>query len=118
MASLASYTTLYVTSIRVEGGVSLKNIAAVRWDAGDRSPEESSVSDFIRWLERGGARAFVRRADGDRGPRIRVDHDEGRWYLRSGADDAGPSDDERPDALLLLPRWQDGKATRRHMSHH
>lgn len=38
MASLASYTTLYVTAIRVDGGVSLKNIAAVRWDAGDGGP--------------------------------------------------------------------------------
>jgi hypothetical protein len=118
MASLASYTTLYVTAIRVDGGISLKNIAAVRWDAGDGGPEESSVGDFIGWLERGEARAFVRRADGDRGPRIRVDHDGRRWYLRSRANDAGPSDGGRPDALLLLPRWQDGMATRRHMSHH
>ena len=85
MASLASYTTLYVTAIRVDGGISLKNIAAVRWDAGDGGPEESSVGDFIGWLERGEARAFVRRADGDRGPRIRVDHDGRRWYLRSHA---------------------------------
>ncbi|MFC5264805.1 hypothetical protein ACFPJ1_22045 [Kribbella qitaiheensis] len=81
-------------------------------------PEESSVGDFIGWLDRGDARAFVRRADGDRGPRIQVDHDGGRRYLRSRADDAGPSDRGRPDALLLLPRWQDGKATKRHMSHH
>lgn len=118
MASLASYTTLYVTAIRVDGGVSLKNITAVRWDAGDRGPEESSVADFIRWLDRGDARAFVRRAAGDRGPRIRVDHDGRHRYLRSRADGAGSSDDGRLDALLLLPRWQDGKATRRHMSHH
>jgi hypothetical protein len=77
MASLASYTTLYVIAVRVDGGVSLKNIAAVRWDAGDRGPEESSVGDFIGWLDRGDARAFVRRVDGDRGPRIRVDEDGG-----------------------------------------
>jgi hypothetical protein len=118
MASLASYTTLYVTAIRVDGGAGLKNIMAVRWDAGDGDSEESSVADFISWLDRGDARAFVRRAGGDRGPRIRVDHDDGRRYLRSRADDVGLPDGGQPDALLLLPRWQDSKAARRHMSHH
>jgi hypothetical protein len=118
MASLASYTTLYVTAIRVEGAAELKNITAVRWEAGDRRPEESSVTDFVRWLDRGDARAFVRRADGGRGPRIRVDHNGSQRYLRSRCDDAVPSEDEYPDALLLLPRWQAGKAARKHLSHH
>ncbi len=52
MASLASYTTLYMTAVRVDGPVELVNIAAVRWDGG-LGPEDSSVADFIGWLDRG-----------------------------------------------------------------
>lgn len=111
MASLASYTTLHVTAVRIEGVAELKNIAAVRWDAGDGGPEESSVADFVRWLDRGGGRAFVRRADGGRGPRIRVDHDGVQRCLRSRADD-----DEQDDALLQLPRWQARKTATKHLS--
>jgi hypothetical protein len=111
MASLASYTTLHVTAVRIEGGAELKNIGAVRWDGGDDGPEESSVADFIRWLDRGGGRAFVRRADGGRGPRIRVEHDGVQRCLRSRTDDNG-----QHDALLQLPRWQVRKTATKHMS--
>jgi hypothetical protein len=110
MASLASYTTLHVTAVRIEGDAALKNIAAVRWNGGHVGPEESSVADFIAWLDRGGGRAFVRRADGGRGPRIRVDHDGVQRCLRSRADDG------QHDAMLQLPRWQARKAATRHMS--
>jgi hypothetical protein len=111
MASLASYTTLHVTAVRFVGVAELKNIAAIRWDGGHVGPEESSVADFIRWLDRVGGRAFVRRADGGRGPRIRVDYDGVQRYLRSRSDDDG-----QQDALLQLPRWQVRKTATKHMS--
>jgi hypothetical protein len=107
-----------VTAICVEGRADLTNITAVRWDAGDRGPEESSVSESIRWLDHGDARAFVRRADGGRGPRVRVDHNGAQRYLRSRRDDVVSFEDGQPDALLMLPRWQTGKTRRKHMSHH
>ncbi|TCC30829.1 hypothetical protein [Kribbella speibonae] len=109
MASLASYTTLYVTAIRVDDAVDVRNIAAVRWE-GDLGPEESSVADFVAWLDHGDARAYVRRSDGRRGPRIHVDHDGVQRYLRSRSED-----DSLPDALLLLPQWHVSK-TKKHMS--
>ena len=110
MASLASYTTLLVTAVRIDGVAELKNIAAVRWDGGHPGQEESSVADFIAWLDRGAGRAFVGRADGGRGSRIRVDHDSAQRYLRSR------NDDGQHDALLLLPRWQARKAATKHIS--
>jgi len=55
MASLASYTTLYVTAVGLNGEPDLKHIAAVRWDPGSLDPEESSLADFVRWLDRGAA---------------------------------------------------------------
>lgn len=113
MASLASYTTLYVTAIRVEGMADVKNIAAVRWDGGHPGSEESSVTDFIRWLARGDARAFVGLADGGRGPRIHVEYDGVRRDLSSRSEDAG-----REDALLMLPRLSPGRTTRKHLSQH
>ena len=110
MASLASYTTLHVTAIRVEGPVDVRNIVAVRW-AGERGREESSVGDFISWLDHGSARAYVQQPDGSRGPRVHVDHDGIRRHLRSR-----PGEDGDQDALLSLPRWQSGRA--KHMIPH
>ncbi|TDW69419.1 DUF3892 domain-containing protein [Kribbella pratensis] len=101
MASLASYTTLYVTAVGLNGEPDLKHIAAVRWDPGSLDPEESSLADFVRWLDRGAGRAFVRRADGTRGPRVRVNSDGTIRYLRSNPDDVSNQDE-----LLLLPTWQ------------
>ncbi|WP_157630499.1 hypothetical protein [Kribbella catacumbae] len=110
MASLASFTTLYVTAIRVVEPGDLADITAIRWDGGDLAPEESSVADFIGWLDRGDARAFVRQPDGARGPRIVVSDSGGQRYLRSLRATA-----DQPDALLLLPRWQPSKK-RKHMA--
>ena len=111
MSSLASYTTLYVTAIGLAGDPDLGNIFAVRWDAGGRDPEESSAADFIRWLDHGDGRAFVRRTDGSRGPRVRVDSDQTRRYLRSRDDEASQQDE-----LLLLPHWYTGKHSTKHLS--
>lgn len=109
MASLASYRTLYVTAVGLNGQTDLEHIAAVRWDPGSLDPEESSIADFVRWLDQGSARAFVRRADGTRGPQVRVTFDGTRRYLRSRADDTSEQDE-----LLLLPSWQLRRSSRRH----
>ena len=111
MASLASYTTLYVTAIGLAGAPDLENIIAVRWDAGGRDSEESSAADFIRWLDHGLRRAFVRRSDSSRGPQVRVASDGLRRYLRSRDDDVSQQDE-----LLLLPHWYVGKASSKHLS--
>jgi hypothetical protein len=42
MASLASYTTLYVTAVGLNGDPDLKHIAAVRWDPGSLAPAAPS----------------------------------------------------------------------------
>jgi hypothetical protein len=109
MASLASYTTLYVTAIGLDGEPDLQHIAAVRWDPGSLDPEESSLADFVRWLDQGAGRAFVRRSDGTRGPRVRVNSDGLRRYLHSHADDLSNQDE-----LLLLPTWQLHRSTKKH----
>ncbi|TDW24429.1 hypothetical protein [Kribbella kalugense] len=109
MASLASYRTLYVTAVGLDGEPDLAHIAAVRWDPGSLDPEESSLADFVRWLDQGAGRAFVRRADGTRGPQVRVGADGSRRYLRSRADEVSEQDE-----LLLLPAWQLHRPTKRH----
>jgi hypothetical protein len=109
MASLASYTTLYVTAIGLNGAPDLKHIAAVRWDPGSLDPEESSIADFVRWLDQGAGRAFVRRVDGTRGPQVRVNADGARRYLRSRADGMLEQDE-----LLLLPTWQLHRSSKKH----
>ena len=109
MASLASYTTLYVTAIGLDGEPDLEHIAAVRWDPGSLDPEESSIADFVRWLDQGAGRAFVRRVDGTRGPQVRVKADGARRYLRSRADGTSEHDE-----LLLLPTWQLHRSSKRH----
>jgi hypothetical protein len=108
MASLASYTTLYITAIRTVGTHSLENITAVRFDGGYYGEEEVSVGDLIRWLGRGDVRAYVRWPGGNRGPQVVVDDHEGGPCLRSRVDD-----NVGLDCLLTLPRWDPGKATRR-----
>ncbi|MEV5967031.1 hypothetical protein AB0L70_34995 [Kribbella sp. NPDC051952] len=111
MASLASFTTVFVTAVQVNGmDDDPRGITAVRWDSGDRWPEESSVADFVRWLDRGGARAYVLDADGGRGARIRVHHDGRLRHLRTAEGDPAL------DALLTLPRWQGHGARKKHMS--
>ncbi|WP_410790045.1 hypothetical protein [Kribbella sp. C-35] len=113
MASLASYTTLYVTAIGLDGEPDLKHIVAVRWDPGSLDPEESSIADFVRWLDQGAGRAFVRRTDGTRGSLVRVNSDGTRRYLRSHTDDVS-----KQDELLLLPTWQLTRSSRRHSRSH
>jgi hypothetical protein len=110
MASLASYRTLFVTAIGLDGTPDLEHIVAVRWDADGRDPEESSIADFVRWLDHGDSRAFVRRTDGNRGARIHVDSDGNHRYLRSHSDESSQQDE-----LLLLPHWHVGKSVR-HLS--
>lgn len=99
MVSLASYTTLYISGIRMAGGDELENIVAVRFDGGSSGSEESSVGDLIRWLRRTDARAYVRQPDGSRGPEVLVDHHEAGLRLCSQVDDAVGL-----DCLLTLPR--------------
>ena len=111
MASLASFTTLYVTAIRVDGPNDLKNIAALRLDGELLGTEESSVADFIAWLDRGHGRAFVRQPDGGRGPRVHVEYDGERRYVSSRSEDW-----DQEDALLRLPRWEPGRAAAKHTS--
>lgn len=108
MVSLASYSTLYITAIRMAGGDGLEHIVAVRFDGGYSGDEESSVGDVIRWLGRTDVRAYVRRPGGDRGPEVLVDHHEGQPRLCSRVDDS-----QGLDCLLTLPRWEVGRTTRR-----
>lgn len=110
MASLASYTTLHVTAIGLDGELGLEHIMAIRWDPGSLDPEESSLADFVRWLDHGDGRAFVRRTDGSRGPQVRVQSDGTRRYLRSRTDAIAQQDE-----LLLLPHWNLHKASRKRL---
>ena len=101
MVSLASFRTLYVTAVRMGGTGQLKDITAVRFDGGYTGEEEASVGDFVRWLQRSDVTAYVRLADGSRGPQVQVERDRSALHLSSSFDHSAGC-----DALLNLPPWE------------
>jgi hypothetical protein len=99
VVSLASYRTVVITAINLaDGRENLRGIAHLRWEGDDGAAEESSVEDFIRWLDRVEGRAYVRLPNGARGPQVDVVGAGSQRHLRSDPYD------ETTDALLTLPR--------------
>jgi hypothetical protein len=97
--SLATQVVLQITGVRfAERRDDLAGVVRVRWEGNHAEPEECSVSDLMGWMVRRGGRAYVRRPDGSRGPKLQVVQEPERRYLCSG-----PGEDGR-DLLLALPR--------------
>lgn len=97
--SLASHSTLVVTAIRLaDGREDLPGVTGLRWEAGYGGPEECSIGDLVRWIERGHGNAYVQRPNGTRGARLQVVAGQSRQYVRSNSD-------ELHDTLLTLPRF-------------